>query len=57
MVVLVAMVSNNWGEHEIEKVLEESNVGGGGYLIFTDNIVHGSVGTCVGMLMAGDETV
>jgi hypothetical protein len=57
MVVLVAMVSNNWGEHEIEKVLEESNVGGVGFLIFTDNIVHDIVGTCVGMLVAGDETV
>jgi hypothetical protein len=32
-------------------------VGGVGFLIFVNNIVHGIVGTCVGMLMAGDETV
>ncbi len=32
-------------------------MGGVGFLIFTDNIVYGIVGTCVGMLVAGDETV
>ena len=39
------------------KILEDGNVGGVGFLIFINSIVCGSVGTCVGMLMAGNETV
>ncbi len=35
----------------------DGNVVGVGFLIFVDNIVRGGVGTCVGMLMAGNETV
>ena len=41
----------------MRKILEDGNAGGVGFLIFVDNIVRGSVSTCVGMLMAGDETV